>query len=106
MVKNNRKDCMSSLDKMLDNNMDTLKRMQKKMLDMQEEIYAENGEQIERLNKKSAELSAAGTKVHYKAAASGLKEGLDDEPKKYCHECGKEINASAKFCSECGTKQK
>lgn len=96
---------MSMLDKMMDENMDTLKKMQKKMLDMQEEIYAENGEQIERVNKKSAELGAAGTKVQYEAAASGIKEGLAGEPTKYCHECGKEINASAKFCSECGTKQ-
>ncbi len=96
---------MSMLDKMMDENIDTLKKMQKKMLDMQEEIYAENGEQIERVNKKSAELEAAGTKVKYEAAASGIKEGLSGEPTKYCHECGKEINASAKFCSECDTKQ-
>ena len=96
---------MSMLDKMMDENIDTLKKMQKKMIDMQEEIYAENGEQIERVNKKSAELEAAGTKVKYEAAASGIKEGLSGEPTKYCHECGKEINASAKFCSECDTKQ-
>ncbi len=96
---------MSVLDKMMDENMDTLKRMQKKMLDMQEEIYAENGEQIERVNKRSAELGAAGTKVHYEAAASGLREGLKDESKKFCHACGKEISAAVNYCSECGAKQ-
>ena len=94
---------MSLLDRMMDRNFERAKKMQKKMLDMQEEIYEENGEQIERLNKKSAELGAEGTKVHYKAAASGIKEGLEDH--KFCAECGTKIDKSAKFCSECGTKQ-
>jgi len=97
---------MSLFDRMMDRNVERVKKMQKKMLDMQEEIYNENGEQIERVNKKTAELGASGTKVHYKAAASGIKEGLDDETKKYCIECGKEISATAKYCSECGVKQK
>ena len=43
------------------------KKMQKKMLDMQEEVFNERGEQIERVNTKSAELSAPGTKIHYEA---------------------------------------
>ena len=94
---------MSLFDRMMDKNFERAKKMQKKMLDMQEEIYEENGEQIERLNKKSAELGAEGTKVHYEAAASGIKEGLKDH--KFCTECGTKIDASAKFCSECGTKQ-
>ena len=94
---------MSLFDRMMDKNFERAKKMQKKMLDMQEEIYEENGEQIERLNKKSAELGAEGTKVHYEAAASGIKEGLKDH--KICTECGTKIDASAKFCSECGTKQ-
>ena len=94
---------MSLLDRMMDRNFERAKKMQKKMLDMQEEIYEENGEQIERLNKKSAELGAKGTKVHYEAAASGIKEGLKDH--KFCAECGTKIDKSAKFCSECGTKQ-
>lgn len=94
---------MSLLDRMMDRNFERAKKMQKKMLDMQEEIYEENGEQIERLNKKSAELGAKGTKVHYEAAASGIKEGLKDH--KFCTECGTKIDKSAKFCSECGTKQ-
>ena len=96
---------MSLLDKMMDRNMERAKAMQKKMLDMQEELYNENGEQIERVNKKAAELGASGTKVHYEAAASGIKEGLSDESKKYCTECGKKISATAKYCSECGAKQ-
>ena len=96
---------MSLMDSMMDANIKRAKEMQKKMLDMQEEIYNERGEQIERLNKKSAELSAAGTKVHYEAAASGVKEGLGGKSTKFCTECGKEIDANAKFCSECGAKQ-
>lgn len=79
------------------------------MLDMQEEIYDENGEQIERLNKKRAELDVAGTKIHYQAAASGVKEVMSsDVPSKvtkFCHECGTKIQKFAKFCSECGAKQ-
>ena len=96
---------MSLFDKMMDRNMERAKRMQKKMLDMQEEIYNENGEQIERLNKRSAELGAEGTEIHYRAAASGFKEGLKSESKKLCHECGEKIDVNAKYCSECGTKQ-
>ncbi|MBO7718356.1 zinc ribbon domain-containing protein [Candidatus Saccharibacteria bacterium] len=97
---------MSIFDKMMDRNMERAKKMQKKMLDMQEEIYNENGEQIERVNKKSAELGASGTKVHYGAVASGIKEGLSDVPEKYCSECGEKISVTAKYCSECGAKQK
>lgn len=100
---------MSLLDKMMSDNLKRLKGMQKEMLDMQEEIYNEDGEQIERLNKKRAELDAAGTKIHYQAAASGVKEVMSsDVPSKatkFCHECGTKIQKSAKFCSECGAKQ-
>lgn len=100
---------MSLLDKMMSDNLKRLKSMQKEMLDMQEEIYDENGEQIERLNKKRTELDAAGTKIHYQAAASGVKEVMSsDVPSKatkFCHECGTKIQKSAKFCSECGAKQ-
>ena len=96
---------MSLMDRMMEENIKRAKVMQKKMLDMQEEFYEENGEQIERVNKRSAELGAAGTKVHYEAAASGIKEGLEGSEKKFCTECGKEIDASAKYCSECGAKQ-
>ena len=95
---------MSLMDRMMEDNIKRAKVMQKKMLDMQEEFYEENGEQIERVNKRSAELGAAGTKVHYGAVASGIKEGLENE-KKICPACKKEIDADAKFCSECGTKQ-
>lgn len=100
---------MSLLDKMMSDNLKRLKGMQKEMLNMQEEIYDENGEQIERLNKKRAELDAAGTKIHYQAAASGVKEAMSsdapDKTTKFCHECGIKIQKSAKFCSECGAKQ-
>ena len=96
---------MSMLDKMMEENIERAKEMQKRMLDMQEELYNERGEQIERINKKKEELSAAGTKIHYEAAASGIKEGLEGSEKKFCTECGKEIDASAKYCSECGAKQ-
>jgi hypothetical protein len=96
---------MSLLDRMMDRNFERAKKMQKKMLDMQEELYNENGEQIERVNKRSAELGAEGTRIHYKAAASGVKEGLGCEAKKSCCECGKKIDAGSKFCNECGTKQ-
>ena len=100
---------MSLLDKMMSDNLKRLKGMQKKMLDMQEEIYNEDGEQIERLNKKRAELDAAGTKIHYQAAASGVKEAMSSDVSnkatKFCHECGTKIQKSAKFCSECGAKQ-
>ena len=96
---------MSLMDRMMEDNIKRAKVMQKKMLDMQEEFYEENGEQIERVKKRSAELGAAGTKVHYEAAASGIKEGLEGSEKKFCTECGKEISASAKYCSECGAKQ-
>ena len=96
---------MSMLDKMMEENIERAKEMQKRLLDMEEELYNERGEQIERLNKKKEELSAAGTKVHYEAAASGIKEGLEGSEKKFCTECGKEIDASAKYCSECGAKQ-
>ena len=95
---------MSLMDRMMEENIERAKEMQKRMLDMQEELYNERGEQIERLNKKKEELSAAGTKVHYEEAASGIKEGLENE-KKICPACKKEIDADAKFCSECGTKQ-
>ncbi len=100
---------MSLLDKMMSDNLKRLKGMQREMLNMQEEIYDENGEQIERLNKKRAELDAAGTKIHYQAAASGVKEAMSsdapDKTTKFCHECGTKIQKSAKFCSECGAKQ-
>lgn len=97
---------MSLLDKMMSDNLKRLKGMQKEMLDMQEEIYDEDGEQIERLNKKRAELGAAGTKIHYQAAASGVKEAMSaDKPTKFCHACGHEIDRTAKYCSECGAKQ-
>ncbi len=96
---------MSLMDRMMEDNIKRAKVMQKKMLDMQEEFYEENGEQIERVNKRSAELGAAGTKVHYEAVASGVKEGLTDESKKFCTQCGKKIDRDAKFCSECGAKQ-
>lgn len=96
---------MSMLDKMMEENIERAKEMQKRLLDMQEELYDERGEQIERINKKKEELSAAGTKIHYEAAASGVKEGLEGSEKKFCTECGKEIDASAKYCSECGAKQ-
>jgi hypothetical protein len=96
---------MSVLDKMMEENIERAKEMQKRMLDMQEELYNERGEQIERINKKKEELGAAGTKVHYEAAVSGIKEGLKGSGKKFCTECGKEIDASAKYCSECGAKQ-
>ena len=97
---------MSLLDKMMDSNMKRVKSMQKELLDMQEEMYEENGEQIERINKKSAELGAEGTRIHYKAAASGIKEGLEGKAGKFCHECGKKISVGDKYCSECGAKQK
>ena len=90
----------------MDRNMKMAKRMQKKMLDMQEEIYDENGEQIERVNKRSAELGAKGTKIHYEAVASGIKDGLENRSGKTCCECGEEIDMGAKYCSECGAKQK
>ena len=96
---------MSLLDKMMEENIERVKEMQKRMLDMQEELYNERGDQIERINKKKEELSAAGTKVHYGAVASGIKEGLDGESDKFCTACGKKIAGSAKFCSECGAKQ-
>ena len=97
---------MSLFDKMMEKNLERAQSMQKKMLDMQEELYDENGEQIERLNKKRAELDAAGTKIHYQAAASGVKEALSaDKPTKFCHACGHEIDRTAKYCSECGAKQ-
>ena len=96
---------LDAQDGMMTSNMERLKNMQKKMLDMQEEMYDENGEQIERVNKRAAELSAKGTKVHYEAVASGIKDGLGEKPKKFCHECGKGIDAKAKYCSECGAKQ-
>lgn len=97
---------MSLFDRMIDRNMKRVKKMQKKMLDMQEEMYNENGEQIERVNKRSAELGANGTKIHYEAKASGIREGLEGGSKKLCCECGKKIDAEAKYCSECGAKQK
>jgi hypothetical protein len=97
---------MSLFDRMMDRNMERAKKMQKKMLDMQEEIYEENGEQIERVNTKSAELGAKGTKIHYEAVASGIKEGLEGKSEKFCHECGKKIGVKDKYCSECGAKQK
>ena len=91
------------MGKMMDSNLENLKEMQKKMLDMQEELYTENGEQIERVNKMRAEREAAGTKVHYEAAAEGIKDGLKDT--KFCEKCGSKISRDAKFCSECGEKQ-
>ena len=90
----------------MDRNMERMKKMQKKMLDMQEEIYDENGEQIERVNKRSAELGAKGTKIHYEAVAGGIKDGIENKSEGFCCECGKKINAGAKYCSECGAKQK
>ncbi len=96
---------MSLFDKIMDKNMDRMKYMQKKMLDVQEEIYKENGEQIKRINTKSAELTAPGTKTHYEAVAGGIKEGLASESNKFCSECGNKISKTAKFCSECGAKQ-
>lgn len=97
---------MSLFDRMMDRNIERVKKMQKKMLNMQEEIYDENGEQIERINKRTAELGAEGTKIHYEAVASGVKDGLKNKSEKFCCECGKKISAEAKYCSECGTKQK
>ena len=97
---------MSLFDRMMDRNMERAKKMQKKMLDMQEEIYNENCEQIERVNKRSAELGAKGTKIHYEAVASGVKDGLRNGPEKFCCKCGKKIDMGAKYCSECGAKQK
>ena len=98
---------MSLFDRMMDRNMKMAKKMQKKMLDMQEEIYDENGEQIERVSKKSAELGAKGTRIHYGAVASGIKDGIENnKSEKFCSECGKKIGAEAKYCSECGAKQK
>ena len=109
MMEKNVKRAQGMQDGMLDRTVSRAKSMQKKMLDMQEEIYDENGEQIERLNKKRAELDAAGTKIHYQAAASGVKEVMSsdvaDKTTKFCHECGTKIQKSAKFCSECGAKQ-
>lgn len=95
---------MSLFDRMMDRNVERAKKMRKRVLDMQEEMYNENGEQIERINKKSAELGAAGTKVQFEAAASGVKEGLKDDVK-ICSECGTKISVTAKYCSECGAKQ-
>ena len=97
---------MSLLDRMMDKNLERAKKMEKKMLDMQEEIYNENGEQIERLNRRSAELGAEGTKIRYGAMASGIKSGLESEPEKSCSNCEKKISADAKYCSECGAEQK
>lgn len=106
MMEKNLERAQSMQDGMLDRTVSRAKSMQKKMLNMQEEIYDENGEQIERLNKKRAELDAAGTKIHYQAAASGVKEALSaDKPTKFCHACGHEIDRTAKYCSECGAKQ-
>lgn len=109
MMEKNLKMAQDMQDGMLDRTVSRAKSMQKKMLNMQEEIYDENGEQIERLNKKRAELDAAGTKIHYQAAASGVKEAMlsDASAKstKFCYECGAKIQKSAKFCSECGAKQ-
>lgn len=96
---------MSLLDKMMDRNMMHLKKMQGKMLDMQEEVYDEKGEQIKRVNQKSAEFSAPGTKIHYEAVASGVKEGLAEASTKNCVKCGKKIADTAKYCSECGASQ-
>ena len=109
MMEKNLERAQSMQDGMLDRTVSRAKSMQKKMLNMQEEIYDENGEQIERLNKKRAELDAAGTKIHYQAAASGVKEVMSSdvpsEATEFCHECGTKIQKSAKFCSECGAKQ-
>ena len=96
---------MSLFDKMMERNTKRLKKMQEQMLDMQEEVFDEHGAQIARVNQKSAELSAGGTRVHYEAVASGLKNGLANSPEKFCHACGSKIAASANYCSVCGAKQ-
>lgn len=97
---------MSLMDRMMKQNMKMMKKMQKDVLDMQEELYNENGEQIERVSKMSAERGAPATKIHYEAVAKGVKEGLSGEEKKYCSKCGAEIDVDANFCSKCGAKQK
>ena len=58
-----------------------------------------------KMGNKLNELIRKGTKIHYEAAASGIKDGLGDKSGKFCCECGKKIDAKAKYCSECGTKQ-
>lgn len=96
---------MSLMDRMMNSNMKRIKKMHKQMLDMQEEIYAEDGERIEKLNKVAAERGAPGAKIQYKAMAEGIKEGLTGESSKKCPACDAEIDVAAKYCSECGAKQ-
>jgi NADH pyrophosphatase NudC (nudix superfamily) len=69
------------------------------------EIYAKITDLVQRIAVKEEEIKKINAGTYQPESASQTQQAPGVSPgKRFCSNCGKENDASVKFCSECGTK--
>lgn len=72
----------------------------KRQLKAAEYIIDENEETLKKINKKGADIRKEGIKI----TTTAIKEALLDDMI-YCKYCGESINSDSIYCRKCGEKQ-
>lgn len=85
-------------------------QMQKMTIKTNKYIHQANKEDLKEIADTKAEIAGDALSETATAVTRGIKQGLQDEPKKakakskYCKHCGAKIDEDSKFCKECGGK--
>ena len=102
VMKNMMKSNMDMLKDMTNGEMgETLKDLSKSAISIRKDILEENKDELKELAEIEADIESGAIKR--KAAAA--KEGFIGNDKKFCKNCGINIDSDSKFCMKCGKEQ-
>ena len=81
-----------------------VKKLNKKSIELQNEILEENQEALTKLASKKAEINANAVTTTAKAVKKGFAGDENVSEKIFCKHCGEKIDSDSVFCKHCGNK--
>lgn len=91
---------VKSMKEMMQFSSDDLSALTQVGLEAKKKILDNNEDLLKELNKRDAEIEAAGIKTKARAFKEGFAEGA-----MFCKHCGAMIDEDSKFCKKCGKEQ-
>ena len=82
-----------------------MSQMMKRTIKMQKDILDENEEDLKEISAKSANIEKEAIEIKARAVRDGFINNEEKEDNKYCKYCDALIDDDSLFCKKCGKKQ-